>query len=270
MYYHAAIWFETGKRASPSRTWELDLSREDLVAKIVAPYLRNETFFCGGVPVDPRRVQRVHFNETDQASKELLPFIKAERRHSGVIVISGTPDEFFVTSKGREITRQIIDEVGSLIRAAAPTPRNDTKDALSSDRIFLVHGHDLDALLQTENMLLRWRLTPVILRDQPNEGKTVIEKIEDNSDVQYAIVLMTPDDVCGPDEPPRARQNVVFEWGYLMARLGRNRVACLRKDSTEIPSDLHGIVRIDFSGSAKNAETELRRELLKAGFTIKE
>jgi len=100
---------------------------------------------------------------------------------------------------------------------------------------------------------------------------TVIEKVEAGTNVGYAIVILSPDDVGGVDKEhfsPRARQNVVFEWGYLMAKLGRNRVACLRKGNTEMPSDLHGIVRIDISNDVRDSAELIRRELLAAGYKL--
>jgi len=86
MFYHARLTLKPeGKRSSPDDASELDLSYEDLLAKIVVPYFEGQTFFCGGKVVDPKRVKDLHFNETTQSSNELLPFIRAERRSSNVI-----------------------------------------------------------------------------------------------------------------------------------------------------------------------------------------
>ena len=38
-------------------------------------------------------------------------------------------------------------------------------------------------------------LEPIILHEQPEGGRTLIEKFEDYADVDYAIVLVTADDV---------------------------------------------------------------------------
>jgi predicted nucleotide-binding protein len=90
----------------------------------------------------------------------------------------------------------------------------------------------------------------IILREQPNEGRTVIEKFEDYADVGFAVVLLTPDNKGGlADQPtekqkPRARQNVVFELGYFIGRLGRSRVCALYREGVEIPSDYSGVAYI--------------------------
>ena len=72
----------------------------------------------------------------------------------------------------------------------------------------------------------------VILHEQPTLGRTIIEKFEDYSDVSYAVVLLTPDDLGRRVNDldnllPRARQNVIFELGFMIGKLGRNRVCAL-------------------------------------------
>lgn len=117
----------------------------------------------------------------------------------------------------------------------------------SSRRIFVVHGHD-DGLKETvARFLAKLGLEPVILHEQPNRGQTVIEKFEEHSDVAFAVVLFTPDDVGYPagkteESKPRARQNVVLELGFFMAALGRERVCVLYKSGVEVPSDYSGVL----------------------------
>ena len=101
-----------------------------------------------------------------------------------------------------------------------------------SNRTFIVHGHDGEARETVARFLEGIGYIPVILHEQPNMGRTIIEKVEANSDVGFAIVLLTPDDegcVKGGKPEPRARQNVLFELGYFLGRLGRDRVCALKK-----------------------------------------
>lgn len=138
--------------------------------------------------------------------------------------------------------------------------------------VFLVHGHDTVATLEVARFLERLRLSPVILHERPNEGRTIIEKFEILSDSVYAIVLLTPDDVgyqAGrpQDARPRARQNVLFELGYFVGTLGRRRVCALYKGDVEIPSDLHGVlyVPLDASGGWK---LSVAKEMKQAGLDV--
>lgn len=120
-----------------------------------------------------------------------------------------------------------------------------------SRRIFIVHGHDDAATESVARFLERLDLEPVILKERPNAGRTIIEKFEQESDVAFAIVLLTPDDIgASAREPnslrPRARQNVIFELGYFSGVLGRFRVIALLKDSVEMPSDYQGVIYLPF------------------------
>lgn len=140
-------------------------------------------------------------------------------------------------------------------------------------RIFLVHGHDNLALQETARFLERLEQDVIILREQPNRGRTLIEKFEDYADAGFAVVLLTPDDRGGPatapheGQNPRARQNVLFELGYFIGRLGRNRVCALYRSGVEIPSDYSGVLYQEFDD--KGAwRLELARELKAAGLPV--
>ena len=93
-------------------------------------------------------------------------------------------------------------------------------------------------------------MEPVILHEKPNQGRTVIEKFEDYADVGFAIALLTPDDVGNEKNKkdelnPRARQNVIFEFGFFLGQLGRKRVCGIKKNDVEIPSDYKGVLYIN-------------------------
>ena len=141
-----------------------------------------------------------------------------------------------------------------------------------SRRVFVVHGHDEAARETVARFLERLKLVPVILHEQPNEGRTIIEKIEDHADVGFAVVLLTPDDVGAlaterDDLKPRARQNVILELGYFIGELGRERVCALKKGGVETPSDYDGVVytELDEAGAWKIG---LVKELKAAGFQV--
>jgi predicted nucleotide-binding protein len=141
----------------------------------------------------------------------------------------------------------------------------------TSRKVFIVHGHDDGTREAVARFLEHSGFEPIILHEQASSGRTVIEKIEAHGDVSFAVVLLTPDDEgCkkGGTPQPRARQNVVLELGYFIARLGRNRVCALKVgDNLEIPSDFGGVVYVPFDSSGGWRQT-LAKELEAAGFTI--
>lgn len=139
-------------------------------------------------------------------------------------------------------------------------------------RVFVVHGHDEGTKETVARFLTKLRLEPIILHEQSNRGRTVIEKFEAHSDVAFAVVLFTPDDIGHPKDHPeeatsRARQNVVLELGFFMASLGRDRVCVLYKSDVEVPSDYAGVLyhQIDDAGAWRFL---LVREMKEAGLDI--
>ena len=119
-----------------------------------------------------------------------------------------------------------------------------------SNKVFIVHGHDELAVQKMARTLEKWGFEAIILHEQADLGQTIIEKIETYTDVDFAVVLYTECDYGRAKEDDiskekfRARQNVVFEHGYLLGRLGRERVCALVKGNVEIPGDISGVVYI--------------------------
>ena len=140
-------------------------------------------------------------------------------------------------------------------------------------KIFIVHGRD--PLIKTEvaRFLTKINLEPVILHERPNGGRTLIAKFqEESADIQFAIVLMTPDDVGGlvsASQQPRARQNVIFELGFFIGKLGAGKVCALVKGAIERPSDFDAVVYTSYD-DAGAWKLELARELKHAKIPFNE
>lgn len=155
--------------------------------------------------------------------------------------------------------------------AAASSDSSVLTPSALSRRVFVVHGHDGEAREMVARFLKAMEFDPVILHEQANQGGTVIEKFEANSDVGFAVVLLTPDDLGRSlkevELKPRARQNVLLELGYFIGRLGRNKVCALKRGDVELPSDYVGVVweKMDDGGGWKLA---LARELKAAGHEV--
>ncbi len=168
-------------------------------------------------------------------------------------------------------------------RAIPFVPKNEGSEALldvlrrlkivSETRLplsFIVHGHDSAAALELKNYIqntLGWQ-EPIILREEPSLGKTLIEKFEEfTRKVDCVFALLTPDDKVVPrgtnDEKRRSRQNVIFELGFFYGALERRsgRVLVLHRGDTELPSDISGIVWIDISAGIAAAGEDIRKEV---------
>lgn len=141
--------------------------------------------------------------------------------------------------------------------------------------IFIVHGHNEEMKQSVARCIEKLKLNPIILHEQSSKGKTIIEKFFDYSNVIYAIILLSADDIAYPKDENsnnfkyRARQNVIFELGYFMGKLGRERVLSLYEeiDNFEIPSDYNGVLFIPYDKKG-NWKLELVKELKAVGISI--
>ena len=146
---------------------------------------------------------------------------------------------------------------------------NVEKNGLLNNKVFVVHGHDGELKEKVARRLEQQDIEAIILSEQVNRGRTIIEKIEAYSDVHRAIALFTQDDIGAAKEEKenqkyRARQNVVFEAGYFMGYLGRENVILIADENVEIPGDLSGMVYT----TKDNWEFELLKELNAIGMKI--
>lgn len=145
-------------------------------------------------------------------------------------------------------------------------------DGVAARSVFVVHGHDDHARTKVENFLRKLKFEPIVLVEETHGGKTIIEKFEDHSKrAPFAIVLLTPDDNGGKagssDVRPRARQNVIFELGYFIGKLGRNRVCALHKGDLELPSDFGGIGHTEMD-ERDRWHVSLAKEMKAAGLDV--
>jgi predicted nucleotide-binding protein len=146
--------------------------------------------------------------------------------------------------------------------------------ALTRD-VFIVHGHDEALKIQVARFLERLDLNPIILHEQPDQGRTIIEKFHDYASVSFCIALFTPDDLSEnkpkvkslDDLKPRARQNVVFEFGFFVGRLGRKSAVALVKRGVEMLSDFGGVLFIP-ADNETTWQMALVRELKAVGFDV--
>jgi predicted nucleotide-binding protein len=137
--------------------------------------------------------------------------------------------------------------------------------------IFIVHGQNEKVKLEVSDFIKKLGLNAIILHEQPNKGRTIIEKFEEESlTAGFAIILLTADDLGfpkdNPDEShPRARQNVILELGYFFGKLGRKYVCALYENGVQLPSDFEGIIYIPLNSDWR---LQLAKEIKHAGIDI--
>ncbi|MBN9697587.1 MAG: nucleotide-binding protein [Zoogloea sp.] len=180
----------------------------------------------------------------------------------------GEPCEAFIDSLKIDVLNGEFEEHTV---PATPPEKSSGGSGAKSNRIFVVHGHDELLKTKTARFIEKLGYVAIILHEQASRGMTIIEKIEEYTDVGFAIVLYSPDDrgnttakADNGELLPRARQNVIFEHGYLIAKLSRAHVVPLVSGTVELPSDISGVVYVDDT----NWQFEIAKEMKAAGYQV--
>lgn len=213
------------------------------------------------------RFLRTHYGEN---SKEVVDF---GNTHFSLMIytFNETESDYIEACKSGLVESKAVFEVYlEELKENDVTPDNEaTQDnSISKSKVFVVHGHDEALKQEVARIVEKQGLEAIILSEQANHGKTIIEKFEENTDVGAAICLFTGDDYGrakdATSENLRARQNVVFEAGYFMGKLGRGNVILIASPDIEIPSDLQGVVYTN----KDMWQTDVLRELKAIGYNV--
>lgn len=176
----------------------------------------------------------------------------------------------------RNITNRVLSECRSQLQEVVPKSEalapNKPKTSMDKSKVFIVHGHDDAAKSEAARFVENLGFKAIILHEQASSGKTIIEKIEEYTNVGFGIVLYTPCDLGASQEEkellkPRARQNVVFEHGYLMGKIGRENVCALVKGDIEKPTDISGVVYIPMD-EGDSWKLAVAKEMKKSGYDV--
>ena len=252
-YYHVLI-----ETKNPSEKYyqldKTDLSK--IKDEIILPYLKEEQFIFDGYILDKAKIKRILIKESACTSTEYADY--EDERYPDLPFPAREEDIIEDKKHTTDITSSIFKECQSLLKKATPKSgapiAEKSKAPMDKSKVFIVHGHDNAAKEAVARFVEKIGLEAIILHEQASSGNTIIEKIEANSNVGFAIVLYTPCDVGASKGEKdqlksRARQNVIFEHGYLIGKIGRKNVSALVKGDIEKPNDISGVVYIKMDES---------------------
>lgn len=261
VFYHICV--EAGKGVDFKSEFRFDLSKEALISKFIEPYEQGSFIMINGVCISPEDLVRIRVFQTSVDLKSLL-------KHQG---------EKFTYDHIKNTAEDVTDEIIKGPPGYKKSEIKENKSILQSDRVFIVHGHDQLLENSLEIFLKEIGLNPIVLHRKPDEGLTILEKFEKHSNAAYAFILLTPDDIGYPEEEHqekekdskiehRARQNVIFEFGYFVGKLGRDRVCCIYKEGTTLPTDVSGLLYKKVRTSIEEVGYSLIKELTAAGYKL--
>jgi len=266
-YWHCRV-----KKAHQNKEVSLrDLTFAELQSRIIAPYKGGRRFPIESMVVsagDIDEIQIVHTMFDDEFnSKRFYDQLHKHNQGSGVVAIAPYPGPFGLEDATDHTQALLFSDGMSGEAQTEPQPH----PKLLGTEVFVVHGHDDALRSEVCRLLEKLGLNPIVLFEQPDKGRTVIEKFEQHANVGYAVVLLTPDDEGGlrgeEKLTNRARQNVIFELGFFYGKLGRKNVCAILKEGLEFPSDINGVIykRADHAGAWR---LELAKEMKAAGLAI--
>lgn len=275
MYYHVLI--ETNEKDSKTgknrQLFELDKTNLlEIEEEIVIPFLQKNSFQFDGYFLKPNEIERVVIKQSEKTAKEYSDFENYENSRMKIYIYLSPESMLNFDKYMKDLTKDIFRKVQGKQHIQNSFNENKQRVNLNIKKVFIVHGQDEAAKLDVARFIEKLGLEAIILHEQASKGKTIIEKIETYSNVGFAIVLYTPCDVGakkGEEKnlQSRARQNVVFEHGYLIGKLGREKVCALVKDNLEKPNDISGVVYIAMDEN-KGWKLDLCKELKNAGYDV--
>lgn len=242
MYYHIIIEKNSAnKKEKPLKLFLYDLSENEVKTNYCIPFLSGDNFFAKGYNLSKKDVSRFQVLETKDKAQDIANG-ETDKLPRGVI-------GFYKREEVIEDDRLAKDVTNIFLGDSTSLNQEKSKNNIKKNSVFIVHGRDHAKVTEIENFIRSIGLEPIVLFKETDTGDTIIEKIEKNVEKSlYGIVLYTSCDSGYPhDRPelvkPRARQNVVFEHGYLLGKLGRNHVCALvENDDIEKPGDISGVV----------------------------
>ena len=264
MYYSVVV--ETRDIFNP--IYSFDKTDLDKIKKnVIKPFCRGEILFVNGQKLYPNFVECVRIFSHEKSIKSMVNYINSKLFYEGkkTSEVQLIYDEKFSNEITDDLLDEVREELENKILAQNTKPHYDNKS------VFIVHGHDDKLKLEVARFLEKLNLNAVILSEQANQGMTIIEKIDANTNVGYGIVLYTPCDKGGTKDTNfenmqfRARQNVIFEHGYLLAKLGRGKVCALLDGDVEQPSDINGVLYVSIKDNWKNS---IIKELQAVGYDV--
>jgi predicted nucleotide-binding protein len=274
MYFHIKL-----LKSDDDGEIKVNITEEELIERYVEPYLSGDTIVINGTTIDPKNIYRVKITESKDSLDTIVQQIRSKDK------LDRSPFAFFQGSPEWRAMDIVADVTDRFINKAPGSKKivrlkSDNKVIQSENKVFVVHGHDIELKNDVEIFLREINIEPIVLHRQLDEGLTVIEKFEKHSDVKFAIILLTPDDIGYPKSENskkeedrnielRSRQNVIFEFGFFVGKLSRKNVCCIFKEGVTLPSDLSGLIYKQVNKSVEEVGFSLIKELKNAGLKVK-
>lgn len=245
-----------------------DMDYEEIIEDIIKPYINNDEFIFDGYRINPKNIKRIRVIETEFNGQYYKNLYRERMSNSGIVAL-GVNKSALALKEGKDITTDLIKKVNQENTKIKDISKNKEKIKTENKipKVFLVHGQDHSTLRRVKEFIKDdMGMEPIVMMDEINNGRTIPEKFEEYAnECDYAIILMTPDDKLKYSNREetiyRARQNVILELGYFWHKFNRKNFCVLKKGNIESPSDIQGIVYLEFNKEVEEVFYKLTKEI---------
>ena len=257
--YHVYVECEKDKEKTGMR---FNLAEEELMRTFVIPFKSGKPFWLGGRLLSPSKVDRaVIFWSIEDCNKLVLP--------EGEGVTSCENKRWVIENVclGKVVGLHLCTEKFLPLTGKGGAGSDLPEVDVYRRRVHIVYGKDQVMKREVAKTLEMLGFEPVILHEQPNQGRNLLGEFSEYSDVVFVVVLLSPDE--DSTTSPRASQDVILELGFFLGKLGKGKVLSFYKEKSnfDLPVDITGAgyVKFDEEGTWKY---KLAKALEKIGFRV--
>jgi predicted nucleotide-binding protein len=254
--------------------FRFNVSHAELIGKFQEPFANGEPFWFKGHLLNPKKVAKIvifwSYQTADQmllSNNESLMAAK-DKKYLIENVIKGKVKGVYLC------TEEFVTVPQKSAKVLHAKPVVLTPSGIPR-RIIVVSGTD-EVMKQTITGALRkLGLAAIVINEEPGQGKKIVDRFADYTDVGFAIVLLSPDVYVypkGEEATKRERipkQEVTLMFGFLLGKLGKDKVFAFYRESPNFafPMEFEGVkfTALDNRDSWKLA---LIRELTNCGYTV--
>lgn len=223
----------------PLRRFVQDLSERDVRNKITEPFNDGVSLWIGNELLEGNFIDHVAVFKTERRFTDLLYGIRSKYD------LNAASDDIWVYL----MEGKIGDDVSNLFVKSRLEKESKSKTVQKlSKNVFIVHGRDHEPMKELKTMLLDFGLNPIVLHEQPSGSRTIVEKLEKFSDVGYAFVLLTPDDLGCSEEKWAESKSAILDYLPTIPEFLKDDPD-LRKE--DVASDVDGLYKMEMNSRAR-------------------
>jgi predicted nucleotide-binding protein len=134
-----------------------------------------------------------------------------------------------------------------------------TKPAtVTSNRVFVISAANNPLLQQLTSLLKELGIEVSVYQRTGGGSDALVVHVEKQLDARYAFYLYGADDI----------PSAMFELGYLVGKLGSNRVCFIYQKDAQVPKNIPGVQRKEIIVKLEEISFSLIKELKAAGFSV--